>query len=74
MSTERAVFAAVEQLLAQPSPDAAVALLRTVEQSPEALRSIALDRLDAHLRSSPEKRARPVVDAVVALRRVGGAL
>jgi len=69
--TERVVATAVDLLLAQPTTEAAVVLLRAVEQAPDAARRIAIDRLDEHLRQNPTERSRPIADAVVALRRVG---
>lgn len=69
--TAEHVAKAVDQLLAQPSADAAVELLRAVEGATEAERRLALDRLDNHLRAEPEGRVRPIVDATIALRRAG---
>ena len=71
MTADELATLRVAELLLDPTPDAAVAVLRAVEAAPESSRRLALDRLDAFLRSQPEARPRPVVDAVVALRRAG---
>lgn len=71
MTADETVTLRVAELLLDPTPTAAVAVLRAVEAAPESSRRIALDRLDAYLRAQPEARPRPVVDAVVALRRAG---
>jgi phosphoglycerate dehydrogenase-like enzyme len=66
------VQAAVDRLLAQPSHEAAVEVLRAADAGPDSARREALAQLDVYLRLTPEVRSRPIAEAVVALRRVGG--
>ena len=67
--SEHAVRVAVDRLLAQPSPDAAVDVLRAADAGPDSARRDALARLDTYLRQTPDSYQRSVADCIIALRR-----
>lgn len=69
MTHEADVTTAVERLLEQHDPVAAVELLRVVNGASETGRRLALDKLDTYLRARPDERPRAIVDALIALRR-----
>lgn len=71
MATATAL-AALDAAIANGSTDASVAALRAINAAPDHARRLAMDKLDAHLRDNPEKPAKPVVDLMISLRRVGG--
>ena len=62
---------AVRELLARPSRESAVALLRAADSSSEESRRAAIAELDAHVRSAPDQRSPDVAAALIALRRAG---
>lgn len=62
---------AVRTLLAEPSPEAAVAVLRAADEAGETARRRAIAELDEHLRSRPEHREQNVASTLIALRRAG---
>jgi len=62
---------AVRELLARPSRESAVALLRAADSASEESRRSAISELDAHVRATPEQRSPDVAAALIALRRAG---
>jgi len=60
---------AVTSLLSDPTHDAAVRVLRAADDGSEADRRSAVERLERHIQSEPDRRDAHVVGALVALRR-----
>lgn len=71
MHANSLIETAVATLLAAPTPEAAVAVLRAADEAGETARRRAIAELDEHLRGNPETRQRDVVSALIALRRAG---
>lgn len=69
--TDPQVNQAVTSLLSDPCPELKDRALLAVEQASDSDRRMAITQIETFLYQHPEPRYRPVVDALIALRRAG---